>query len=740
VSAQSPDCNAIVTSPQQIAHMVGGRTLICVSPGGKITVATDRRTFLKLASSGAFSAALPASIARALEIPAHNRTGTIADVEHIVILMQENRAFDHYFGTLQGVRGFGDPRVARLSNGDPVWYQPDGSGGYVLPFRPDVSNLGLSFIEDTDHSWDKTHLAWNQGKYDGWVEQKGTTIMAHLNRQDIPFHYALADAFTICDDYHCSLLGPTDPNRYHMWTGWVGNDGNGGGPVLDNAEAGYDWSTYPERLVKAGISWKVYQDIGEGLDAAHFWGWTGDRPYLGNYGDNSLLYFHQYQNAMPGSPLYEGALTGTNILALTGSNPEVAPHLIDQFRADVMANRLPKVSYIVAPEAYTEHGNWPANYGAWYVSQFLDALTANPDVWSKTVVFLNYDENDGFFDHIVPQTPPSNRSQGISTVPTTNEIFPGNASFMPGPIGLGVRVPMIVISPWSKGGYVSSEVFDHTSIIRFIEQRYAHGNSGLIESNITPWRRAVTGDLSSAFNFRNPNARFAALPSTAAYIPPTTDRYPDYVPPVPANQALPVQEPGTRPARPVPYELHVRGQADLSAGTFTLHFDNRGKTAVYQVRSGNSTQGPWTYTVGTGDNVSDTWPITANNLTGYDLSVYGPNGFLRAFKGSISGAGIANLDIRASYDNEDNSITLSGVNRSSQSVTVRLTNGYTGAVLSGDVAAGETGERTFPLHGTHGWYDFIVEVVQDPTFRYQIAGHVETGRESRTDPAIAASI
>jgi phospholipase C len=161
---------------------------------------------------------------------------------------------------------------------------------------------------------------------------------------------------------------------------------------------------------------------------------------------------------------------------------------------------------------------------------------------------------------------------------------------------------------------------------------------------------------------------------------------------------------------------------------------------VYQVRSGNSSQGPWTYTVGTGADVSDTWQITANNLTGYDLSVYGPNGFLRAFKGSISGSSIANLDIRTSYDKEDNTITLSGANRGSQSVTVRLTNAYTGAVLSGDVAAGETGERTFALPGTHGWYNFIVEVLQDPSFRYQIAGHVESGRESRTDPAIAASI
>ena len=620
-------------------------------------MSTDRRSFLKLLGSGAFSAALPASIARALEVPANNRTGSIADVEHIVILMQENRAFDHYFGTLRGVRGFSDPRVAKFSNGDPVWYQPDGSGGYVLPFRPDVSNLGLTFIEDTDHGWNKTHIAWNQGVYDGWVEQKGTTCMTYLTRQDIPFHYALADAFTICDDYHCSLLGPTDPNRYHMWTGWVGNDGNGGGPVLDNAEAGYDWSTYPERLSANGISWKVYQDIGDGLNAADYWGWTGN-AYVGNYGDNSLLYFHQYQNSTPGSPLYEGALTGTNIKALSGPNPQVAPHLLDQFRADVMANRLPQVSYIVAPEAYSEHPNWPANYGAWYIAQFLDALTANPEVWSKTAFFLTYDENDGIFDHKVPPTPPANRAQGISTVPTTDEVFPGNTSFMPGPVGFGVRVPMIVISPWSKGGYVSSEVFDHTSIIQFIERRFARGNQALIESNITPWRRAVAGDLTSAFNFRHPNARVVTLPGTAAYVPPTQDRYPDYTPAPPANQTLPSQESGTRPARPVPYDLEAHGQAEFNSGTFTITFSNKGKTAVFQVRSSNSNEGPRTYTVGTSTSVSDTWQIAANNQMGYDLSVYGPNGFFRSFKGSISGPGKANLAIRTAYNKRTNAITL----------------------------------------------------------------------------------
>ena len=193
-------------------------------------------------------------------------------------MIQENRSFDHYFGTLRGVRGVGDPRAIKLLSGKSVWHQPDPSNpdGYVLPFHPGAPILGLQLLEDLAHDWTSTHAAWNEDKYDQWVPNKGTTRMAHLTRNDIPFHYALADAFTVCDAYHCSLLGPTDPNRYHMWTGWVGNDGSGGGPVIDNAEAVYGWSTYPERLESTGISWKVYQDPGDGLDAPDFWGWTDD--------------------------------------------------------------------------------------------------------------------------------------------------------------------------------------------------------------------------------------------------------------------------------------------------------------------------------------------------------------------------------------------------------------------------------------------------------------------------------
>lgn len=148
----------------------------------------------------------------------------------------------------------------KLPSGKSVFHQPDPNSpdGLVLPFHPpppaDQPNLGLAFIVDTPHDWDGTHLAWDGGRYDQWVPHKGTTSMAHLTRQVIPFHYAL-----VCDAYHCSLLGPTDPNRYHMWTGRVGNDGSHihpQGPVIDNAEIGYDWSTYPQRLEQAGISWK----------------------------------------------------------------------------------------------------------------------------------------------------------------------------------------------------------------------------------------------------------------------------------------------------------------------------------------------------------------------------------------------------------------------------------------------------------------------------------------------------
>lgn len=684
-------------------------------------MSTNRRKFLQLLSSGAVSAAVSGSIARALEIPAHSKSGSIEDVSHIVILTQENRSFDQYFGSLRGVRGFGDPRAVVLPDGQPVWNQPNGSGT-LGPFRPDVPNWGMQFLQDVDHGWTSGHQAWNGGKYDNWIAAKGSAAMAYYTRQDIPFHYALADAFTICDAYYCSVLGPTDPNRYHIFTGWLGNNGQGGGPVVDNAELGYDWSGYPEVLQAAGVSWKIYQDMGDGLDAADSWGWTSN-PFIGNFGDNSLLYLHQYQNAAPGTPLYEGAKTGTDVLK-SGT-------LFDELRADVLADKLPQVSWIAAPEAYTEHPNWPPNYGAWYISQILDALTSNPDVWSKTVLFLNYDENGGFFDHIVPPTPPASRTDGISNVDTTNELFPGSSTYQPGPYGLGVRVPLLVISPWSKGGWVNSEVFDHTSLIQFVEARF-----GAISPNITPWRRAVTGNLISAFDFRRPNSQPVTLPSTDSYKPADQNRHPSLSLTVPANNSVPAQEKGIRPARAVPYELHVDTFIDQSSGTLTIRFGNRGKSAaVYQVRSGTSGAGPWTYTVGPETKVSDVWSFRGFGQTDYDLSVYGPNGFFRTFKGNIGGQ---NLEVLTHYVVDDApGIELVLRNRGTESVDVQLKDVYSGNVLMRSLQQGGATAAFFRLAETFGWYDIIVSVQGEAGFERRVAGHVETGQDSVSDPALA---
>ena len=216
----------------------------------------DRRVFLQLLSASTLAGTVPDSIRRALSLSPLQKTGTIDDVEHIVILMQENRSFDHYFGSLRGVRGFGDPRAVTLPSGNPVWQQP-GSNGDILPFHPPAAQLGLHFLQDLAHDWNSTHEAWNNGNYDGWVQSKGPLTMAHYTRADIPFHYALADAFTICDSYHCSVMGATYPNRHHMWTGWSGNDGQGNGPALDNSTPGFSWPTYPEVLQKAGVTWKI---------------------------------------------------------------------------------------------------------------------------------------------------------------------------------------------------------------------------------------------------------------------------------------------------------------------------------------------------------------------------------------------------------------------------------------------------------------------------------------------------
>ncbi|MFF5476301.1 phosphocholine-specific phospholipase C [Streptomyces sp. NPDC012935] len=676
----------------------------------------NRRRFLQVAGATTAFTALSSSIQRAAALPANHRTGSMEDVEHIVVLMQENRSFDHYFGKLRGVRGFGDPRPVAQDGGKSIWHQSNGTKD-ILPFHPDADDLGMQFLEGLPHGWNDGQQAYNGGKYDKWVPAKGTTTMAYLNREDIPFHYALADAFTICDAYHCSFIGSTDPNRYYMWSGYTGNDGTGGGPVLGNDELGYGWTTYPERLEQAGVSWKIYQDIGDGLDAAGSWGWIED-AYRGNYGDNSLLYFNKYRNAVPGDPWFDKARTGTDVKNGDG--------YFDQLKADVKAGKLPQISWIAAPEAFTEHSNWPSNYGAWYIAQVLDALTSNPEVWSKTALFITFDENDGFFDHVVPPLPPKDASKGKSTVDVSLDLYKGDSKRPAGPYGLGPRVPMLVVSPWSKGGYVCSETLDHTSILQFMERRF-----GVKETNISPWRRAICGDLTSAFDFSCKDSRPAALPETDEYEPPDRERHPDYKPTPPADPAMPKQERGLRRARPLKYAPHVDGSVDAAAGKFTLTFASGAKAgAAFHITSGNRTDGPWMYTTEAGKSIADTWNSAYSNGS-YDLTVHGPNGFVRYFKGSNKTAG---PEVTARHKGDD--IELTFTNKGTTSVGLKIGNGYGGRPATVTVRPGDTVRRTVDLQGSRRWYDLTVTTDADPRFLRRFAGHVENGRPGVSDPAI----
>jgi phospholipase C len=395
-------------------------------------------------------AALPANLRKMMAATPRDLRGRLSDIEHIVILMQENRSFDHYFGTMPGVRGFQDPTAITLSTGNSVFHQPDPAhaNGYLTPFHYDTKSTSAQQTPGTDHTWGTQHQAWNNGAMDQWVAAKGEYTMGYFAQPDIPFHWALAQAFTLCDNYHCSVLGPTNPNRLYLWSGMLDPSGTGGGPVTDDSpafnNAYLSWTTYPERLEAAGVSWQVYQEED-------------------NYDDNALAWFKQFSNAPTSSPLWQ-----------RGMRKRPA----GWFEADARAGRLPQVSWLVAPTAQTEHPDYFPAAGAEYIAGKLDAIAANEDLWRKTLFILTYDENDGMFDHVAPPVPPAG---------TAGEFVDGL------PIGLGFRVPAIVVSPWSVGGYVCSDVLDHTSLIRLIEARF-----GVSEPNISAWRRATCGDFTTS--------------------------------------------------------------------------------------------------------------------------------------------------------------------------------------------------------------------------------------------------
>ncbi len=450
-----------------------------------------RRRLLSSAAAGAggvlASSLLPPALASAAA--QGPRRGSLKDVEHVVIHMQENRSFDHYFGTLAGVRGFGDPNVPIQSGppqvaGKSIFYQQDqfNPDGYLLPWHLDTLHTSSQAIPSTSHAWSAQHDSLNitvpttpgqptTALNNMWIPSHYTAdgaahywyVMGYYERQDIPFHFALAETFTLCDHYHCSLLGPTWPNRIYLMTGMIDPDSTGGGPVISNTVPSpttglpYTWTTYPERLTEAGISWRIYQEEDD-------------------YGTNVLEFFEAYQAAAPGSPLYENALT---------------IHPPDRFEWDAKHGKLPTVSWIVPTSGQSEHPAYIPASGANYLASKLSAVAENRDLWNKTVFIVNYDENDGLFDHVVPPLPPAGTpGEFVQAPPNPNW-----------PIGGGVRVPAFIVSPWTVGGYVASEQFDHTSVLQFLERF-----TGVRETNITDWRRQTFGDLTSALGFSNGKA------------------------------------------------------------------------------------------------------------------------------------------------------------------------------------------------------------------------------------------
>lgn len=708
----------------------------------------SRRDFLRLGAAAATAAtaaaALPPSIARALAIPAAKRTGTIADVEHVIILMQENRSFDHYFGTLPGVRGFGDPRPITLRNGKPVWYQPS-DDGHVLPFAlrggGDQQDRSQCVETDLPHAWKGSQRAW--AFHDAWVHQKQRSAMGYLTRQDIPFYYALADAFTIGDAYHASLFGPTNPNRMFLFTGSNGlSVRQDGFHVLENVDdlnytapmardkAGwatpYTWTTYAERLSAHHFSWKVYQEYD-------------------NYGCNALAYFARFRNLDLDDPdqreryrrarAYAGESAARDAAGLPlNGNPPDAQALVDRIAQDARNGTLPAVSWIVAPEKFCEHpATNPPGYGESLVARILDALTANPEVWSRTAFIICYDEEGGFFDHVPPPVPPATRSDGYSGVGTEGEISGGE------PLGLGPRVPLLVLSPWTRGGWVCSEVFDHTSILRFLERRF-----GVAEPNISPWRRAVCGDLTSMFDFANPDAQrpaslFATSHRRSLERADALCRF-RKTGPLPFTQDLPAQEGGangaTRPARALPYQLAAEGACDGKA--FSIGFRNNGTVgAAFTVYSLRHNNGPWYFTLPKGDSFTESWPLRGFDSQLYDLRVYGPNGFIRVFRGSAA----SRAQVSAQPAAAGRSLSLQLFNGFGQRRTFTVTDrAYGGGVRRVAVDANARAELAWPLAASHGWYDIEITVDQDATFIHRLCGHQENGQASRSDPAFGVAL
>ena len=829
----------------------------------------SRREFLKKATllSGAagLPGFLPSSIERAFAINPAQGT-TYLDAEHVVILMQENRSFDHCYGSLQGVRGFSDPRAMRLPNKNSVFLQTNAKGETFAPFRLNIKDTNATWMGSLPHGWTDQTDVRNNGRCDQWLEAKKSghkdyrdmpLTLGYYDRQDLPFYYALADAFTICDQNFCSSLTGTTPNRLYLWTGKIREDANAQARVR-NEEADYcceaQWKTFPERLEENNISWRIYQNevsVGVGLEGE-------EDAWLGNFTDNPIEWFSQYQvRFAPGhlkhlpkeietlkakileaetklKSMQAGSedfvqLKGRiermkqeldlSLLAIEKYTPEnyaklsarekalhekafstnsKDPHYHDlatlkykdgsteremkvpkgdvlyQFREDVKNGKLPTVSWLVAPENFSDHPGAPW-YGAWYLSEAMDILTKNPEVWSKTIFILCYDENDGYFDHVPPFVPPLPDRERTGLVSANIDLRTEYVSLEKdlerkpakyargGPIGLGYRVPLVVASPWSRGGAVCSQVFDHTSILQFLEKFVSHKTGKKVEeSNISDWRRAVCGDLTSVFKpyigekislpKSLPRNEFVESIHKAQYKKNPSDYHAltkdeiDHANRQPNNSVLPKQEKGTRPSRALPYQLYADGNLTPEGKAFQIKltaandiFGSRAAGSPFHVFGYAGEFTHRSYAVNAGDTLKDIWNKEEFANGQYHFQLHGPNGFFREFRGSINDP---TIEVLCRYESKTKgkltgNIELMIANRSAESITVEIKdNSYKQVSQSKTITSGASAKVVVDLKKSVGWYDTSLALKGTPEFEKRFAGRVETGEERVSDPAM----
>lgn len=391
------------------------------------------------------------------------RQGRLADVQHVIVVLQTGASFDQVFGTRPGVRGFDDPDAPDLATGQPIWFQPDAGNpdGHTLPFPLATAGPAAACIPGIERSWNAQHGAWAHGRLDRFATQVGDLSMGYYRPEDLPWYQALADEFTLCTNWFSSVLGPANPNRVVALSGTIDPTNKAGGPVLDDRSTRFGWETYPERLDRAGVGWRLYAD-------------PSSRSASG------LSSFVQFQEARRPHSLWEAGARDRSI---------------EEFEADCADNLLPWVSWVAVPDPPASAGGlgWIGQQA--YVARIVAAVMGNPDLWKGSMIVLAHDSSGGFFDHVAPPTPSPDD-------PAAATEFVGGE-----PVGLGFRVPGMVLSPWSRGGVVHDTVVDHTSILQFLELRF-----GVEAPLISPWRRERTGDLFDALDFGSFDASVPDLP------------------------------------------------------------------------------------------------------------------------------------------------------------------------------------------------------------------------------------